>query len=134
MFILLNNAELIPGVIPVTTSLVFGVIILPFEHCQYYQIMWRYIKGVDFPQKRSLKTPEEKADYHRDYDKTKRVRSYHSEWEQDRPWLSNSPEKGMVCSVCQKYGDPTSNTFVSGCNSYKLDSVTKHEKSKSQQP
>ena len=36
----------------------------------------------------------------------------------------------MVCTICQENGDPSTNIFITGCTSYKLDSVSKHEKSK----
>ena len=31
---------------------------------------------------------------------------------------------------CQENGDPSTNMFITGCTSYKLDSVSKHEKPK----
>ena len=34
------------------------------------------------------------------------------------------------CKTCQENGDPSTNMFIIGCTSYKLDSVGKHEKSK----
>ena len=36
----------------------------------------------------------------------------------------------MVCTICQENGDPSTNMFITGCTSYKLDSFSKHEKSK----
>ena len=89
--------------------------------------MWRYLEGVKPPQKH--KTPEEKTTYFKDYDKNKRTRSYQSEWEQGRSWLKDT-DNGMVCTICQENGDPSTNMFITGCRSYKLESVSKHEKSK----
>jgi hypothetical protein len=73
--------------------------------------------------------PEEKATYFRDYDKNKLTRSYQSEWKQGRSWLKDT-DNGMVCTICQENGDPSTNMFITGCTSYKRDSVSKHEKSK----
>jgi hypothetical protein len=89
--------------------------------------MWRYLESVKPPQKH--KTPEEKATYFRDYDKNKRTRSCQSEWEQGRSWLKDTDNE-MVCTICQENGDPSTNMFITGCTSYKLDSFSKHEKSK----
>jgi hypothetical protein len=60
------------------------------------------------------------------------VRSYSTEWEKDRPWLKLTDD-GMVCLTCQAHGDKTvMNQFISasGCVSYKLNSIQKHQKSK----
>ena len=78
---------------------------------------------------KSAKRPRKKATYFRDYDKNKQTRSYQSEWEQGRSWLKDT-DNGMVCTICQENGDPSTNMFITGCRSYKLDSVSKHEKSK----
>jgi hypothetical protein len=57
------------------------------------------------------------------------VRSYSTEWEKDRLWL-NLTDNGMACLACQAHGDKTAmNQFISGCVSYKLDSIQKHQKS-----
>ncbi|CAC5426491.1 unnamed protein product [Mytilus coruscus] len=88
--------------------------------------MWKYISGAMPPQKRKN---EDKGTYFREYEKTKRVRNYSTYWEKDRSWLKVS-EEGMICLTCQQYGDPKTNIFSSGCKSYKLDSIVKHERSK----
>ena len=36
----------------------------------------------------------------------------------------------MICDVCQKYAPLNSSQFIEGCKSQKVDSVSKHEKSK----
>ena len=64
--------------------------------------MWRYLE----------------ATYFRDYDKNKRTRSYPSEWEQGRSWLKDT-DNGMVCTICQKNGNPSTNMFITDCTSYK---------------
>ena len=57
------------------------------------------------------------------------MRSYSTEWEKDRLWLKLT-DNGMVCLACQAHGDKTvMNQFISGCVSYKLDSIQKHQKS-----
>ena len=84
---------------------------------------WRYLESAKPPQKH--KTPKEKATYFRDYDKNKQTRSYQSEWEQGRSWLKDT-DNGMVCTICQENGDPSTNMFITGCTSYKLDSVSKY--------
>ena len=80
--------------------------------------MWNFIKGVNPP-----------ILYYSEYESSKRVRSYSTEWEKDRPWLKLTDD-GMVCPTCQAHGDKTvMNQFISGCVSYKLDSIQKHQKS-----
>ena len=37
--------------------------------------------------------------------------------------------KGMACTACNEFGEPNG-MFVTGCTSYKVDSLTKHEKPK----
>jgi hypothetical protein len=36
-------------------------------------------------------------------------------------------DKGMACTACTEFGEPNG-MFVTGCTSYKVDSLTKHEK------
>ena len=95
-----------------------------------FQIMWRFIKGVEKPstgQKR--KTTDEKLNYFKEYEK-KRQRSYCPEWEKSYPWLQDS-QNGMVCTICTQFcDDRKGNSFITGCQSYKVDSVAKHEKTK----
>ena len=59
------------------------------------------------------------------------MKKYLPEWEKGRPWLKYV-DKGMVCTVCNEFGEPNG-MFVTGCISYKVDSLTKHEKSKQQE-
>jgi hypothetical protein len=54
---------------------------------------------------------------------------YLPEWEKGRPWLKYVDDKGMVCTARTKFGKPNG-MFVTGCTSYKVDSLTKHEKPK----
>ena len=35
----------------------------------------------------------------------------------------------MACTACNEFGEPNG-MFVTGCTSYKVDSLTKHEKPK----
>lgn len=88
--------------------------------------MWRFIDGVSQPKKTKL----ERKDYHDNYDKTKRQRKFLTAWTINREWLADS-EKGMICTYCKQIPTCTtgSRLFVTGCTSYKLDSVTKHENS-----
>ena len=46
--------------------------------------MWNFIKGVNPIKKRKT---EDKTPYYSEYESSKRVRSYSTEWEKDRPWL-----------------------------------------------
>ena len=91
--------------------------------------MWRFIEGISNPTEKPKQSAAEKRKYYGDYDKNKRTRKYNSEWEKGRPWLKDS-ENGLICTVCTEFSDDKIQNFVSGCNSYKLDSVIKHEKSK----
>jgi hypothetical protein len=38
-------------------------------------------------------------------------------------------DKGMACTACNEFGEPNG-MFITGCTSYKVDSLTKHEKPK----
>ena len=66
--------------------------------------MWNFIKGVNPPIKK--RKTENKTLYHSEYESSKRVRSYSTEWEKDRPWL-NLTNDGMVWLTCQAHGDKT---------------------------
>jgi hypothetical protein len=46
---------------------------------------------------------EDKTLYYSEYESSKRVRSYSTEWEKDRPWLKLTDD-GMVCLTCQAHG------------------------------
>jgi hypothetical protein len=50
------------------------------------------IKGVNPIKKRKT---EDKTPYYSEYESSKRVRSYSTEWEKDRPWLKLTDD-GMV--------------------------------------
>jgi hypothetical protein len=61
-----------------------------------------------------------------------RARIYLPEWEKGRPWLKYVDDMGMVCTACTEFCKPNG-MFVTVCTSYKVDSLTKHEKSKQQE-
>ena len=86
-----------------------------------------FIGGSSLPV--NLKRKKRKFESNKGYDKDKRARKYLPEWEKGRPWLKYVDDKGMVCTACTKFGKPNG-MFVTGCTSYKVDSLTKHEKSK----
>ena len=66
--------------------------------------MWNFIKGVNTPIKK--RKTEDKTLYYSEYESSKRVRSYSTEWEKDRLWL-NLTDDGMVCLTCQADGNKT---------------------------
>jgi len=70
---------------------------------------------------------EDKTLYYSEYESSKRVRSYSTEWEKDRPWLKLTDD-GIVCPTCQ--ATRLSWTNLSVVVSYKLDSIQKHQKLK----
>ena len=79
--------------------------------------MWNYLSGIK-PSNESEKKKrkfESTKEYYKGYDKDKRARKYLPEWEKGRP--------------CTEFGEPNG-MFVTGCTSYKVDSLTKHEKPK----
>ena len=90
--------------------------------------MWRFIDGVSNP-KKSTKSDQQaqKRQYQHEYEASKRARAYNKSWEEGRSWLQDS-DKGMVCVVCIEFGEKS--MFTTGCPSYKLDSIRKHETSK----
>jgi len=59
---------------------------------------------------------EQRTQYFRDYEKSKRSRQFLKEWKQNRPWLVDT-ETGMVCSYCKE--QKNENSFTTGCTSYK---------------
>jgi hypothetical protein len=97
-----------------------------YEFPESFIKMWSFIKGVN-PAIKKRKT-EDKTLYYSEYESSKRVRSYSAEWENDRPWLKLT-DNGMVCLACKAHGDKKTgmNQFISGCVSYKLDSIQKHQ-------
>jgi hypothetical protein len=44
---------------------------------------------------------EQRTQYVRDYEKSKRSRQFLKEWKQNRPWFVDT-ETGMVCSYCKE--------------------------------
>ena len=44
---------------------------------------------------------EQRTQYFRDYEKSKRSRQFLKEWKQNCPWLVDT-ESGMVCSYCKE--------------------------------
>ena len=59
---------------------------------------------------------EQRTQYFRDYEKSKRSRQFLKEWKQNRPWLVDT-ENGMVCSYCKE--QKNEHSFTTGCTSYK---------------
>ena len=47
---------------------------------------------------------EQRTQYFRDYEKSKRSRQFLKEWKQNRPWLvdTETVNVGMVCSYCKE--------------------------------
>ncbi|KAK3103242.1 hypothetical protein FSP39_017756 [Pinctada imbricata] len=97
--------------------------------------MWRYLEGVKQPPGPGSK--KRNAVYDREYEKTKRQRTFRTEWASSgRTWLVNTDEAGMYCLACKSH--PTASAIdnnkkgnmVSGTKSYKLDTIVKHERSK----
>jgi hypothetical protein len=93
--------------------------------------MWNYLLGVKPPSESEKKKRkfESTKEYYKGYDKDKSARKYLPEWEKGRPWLKYVDDKGMVCTARTEFGE-LNGMFVTGCTSYKVDSLTKHEKSK----
>ena len=56
-------------------------------------------------------------------------RKFRDDWTHNRPWLTYNPQtRNMYCSVCLSAN--VTNSFTSGCDIMKKESVTNHEKSK----
>ena len=56
---------------------------------------------------------EQRTQYFRDYEKSKRSRQFLKEWKQNRPWLVDTGT-GMVCSYCKEQ-NKNENSFTTGC-------------------
>ena len=77
-------------------------------------------------------------EYNKDYDKTKWARKFLPKWKIGRPWLSDVPDKGMICTICvdneptlQAQGVLQSRKFIDVSVTYKSENISLHEKSKS---
>ncbi|XP_063437754.1 zinc finger protein 862-like [Mytilus trossulus] len=79
--------------------------------------------GTQPPPKRT-KTSEEKKDSQKNYEKSKRKRSYCVDWEKDFTWLQNSDDEGMTCKTCKKY--EKEGQWVEGSSNYRIEAVRKH--------
>jgi hypothetical protein len=117
--------------------------------------MWRYFAGVSpLPPSKKMKTSEEKLKIQRLYEISKRKRAFNPNWKVGHPcpWLgivlvdeelgystsdatsTSSHASMMICTMCRTAGkiDPTilaKNSFASGCQSFKLESIKIHEAS-----
>jgi hypothetical protein len=95
-----------------------------FSFLSFCKNLW--ISGKLNPPIKKRKT-EDKTLYYSEYESSKRMRSYYTEWEEDRPWLKLTDD-GMACLTGQAHGDKTvMNQFISGCVCYKLNSIQKHQ-------
>ena len=48
-----------------------------------------------------------------------------------RTWLEYRAKEGMICTVCRSHSKDKRNSFIVGCPTMKLESITFHESSKS---
>ena len=48
-----------------------------------------------------------------------------------RTWLEYRAKEGMICTVCRSHSKDKRNSFIVGCPTVKLESITFHESSKS---
>lgn len=93
--------------------------------------------GSNQPRKRKGERSGSKTEQDRQYDSTKRIRTYQKSWEETYPWLSHDPENNiMMCKLCRKH-NPTrgkgQNVFKSGTANFKKDSVRQHDESEAHQ-
>jgi hypothetical protein len=86
--------------------------------------MYNFWKHIPKPQEKKRKRDE---DYDKQYEDSKRERKFHESWKTGRPWLEEK-DGLMFCRFC--IDSRKSGNFVSGCDSMKLDAITKHAKSK----
>ena len=91
--------------------------------------MWQFIPGVSKPQEKTKQSEAVKRKYYQEYDKSKRARNFNESWTQNRPWLKDT-EEGLVCTYCTEFAEIRTLEFITGCKSYKSDSIKKHEDSK----
>ena len=95
--------------------------------------MWKYLEGVEPPQKKKQKTSEERKEQQANYEKQSRNRSFLESWKSGRPWLQFDKEKSaMFCSTCVEAAEidpsvPSQNFFITGCTSASIHSVKIHE-------
>ena len=93
--------------------------------------MWRHIDGVKKPVK-PTKTPEQRLNSQRDYDRDKRKRTFQEDWKTANKWLVfDNDDKSMKCSFCTAFD--TTGTFVDGCTTFKKRTVEKHDESETHQ-
>ena len=101
--------------------------------------MLQYLQGYKGKPKAQQPGPSSTPDKKRkdkEYEK-KRERVYLQKWERGRDWLKNT-DQGMVCTYCQESTSVLrqmrmhlSKQFISGCPSYRVESIVSHEDSDS---
>ncbi|PIK53263.1 putative zinc finger protein [Apostichopus japonicus] len=99
--------------------------------------MWRFLNNVEPPKKKS-KSAEEKRAAGKEYDQTKRQRSFQNSWlahPNFKLWLRYDKETAlMFCNICEQWATSTGQAmgkteFVKGCSSLRIESLHKHAKS-----
>ncbi|XP_071848829.1 zinc finger protein 862-like isoform X1 [Apostichopus japonicus] len=99
--------------------------------------MWRFLNNVEPPKKKS-KSAEEKRAAGKEYDRTKRQRSFQNSWlahPNFKLWLRYDKETAlMFCNICEQWATSTGQAmgkteFVKGCSSLRIESLHKHAKS-----
>ena len=65
----------------------------------------------------------------KNYESKKRKRSFLPAWQNDFEWVRYSEvEDAMFCKYCEKNDKSKTSNFVSGCQSFRIDSLKYHEK------
>ena len=106
--------------------------------------MWCYFAGVSPSPSKKMKTSEEKLKTQRLFEISKRKRAFNPNWKVGHPWLGIIEELGSSTSdapsmssqastmICTTKIDQTilaNNSFASGCQLFKLESIKIHEAS-----
>lgn len=90
--------------------------------------MWRFVEGAKPPKRPS----EDKKERDQAYEK-KRKRSFLPQWKVNRPWLrveASAQGDVMFCDYCINANVASDKTsFVRGCHSLRVESITYHEES-----
>ncbi|XP_013387851.1 zinc finger protein 862 [Lingula anatina] len=111
----------------------------------FFLRMHRFL-GIEPPPQKKLKTPEEKRDGNKLYDKEKRVRSFQPSWQTAFSWLIHDQSNNkLYCKVCRsvygplavngkktvsnKFSKYVGGTFVTGSSNFKRGCLSDHDAS-----
>ena len=68
----------------------------------------------------------------KDYEESHKQRDFYQPWQDEFPWVVDTPGKGMTCTICTKYGSKSGDLprhFLEGCTNYRKSALRFHSDS-----